>query len=58
LCDEAAEEGFNRKLRILKLSRKLRDNLSRNEKQALHTHCRGSVCLTALPVDESNATVI
>jgi hypothetical protein len=54
---EVAEDVREETPRILKVSKKPRNNLSRAEEQTLFT-LRGTADLTFLPADRGNATVV
>jgi hypothetical protein len=57
LPEEAAEEVRQETVRILKASRKPKDNLSGAERRALRT-LRTNADLTILPADKGNAIVV
>jgi hypothetical protein len=57
LADEAAEEIRQETFRVVRQSKRPKDNLTRMEKQALRS-LQGKTDLTGLPADKGNATVI
>jgi hypothetical protein len=57
MLEEAAEAVRQESFRILKASRKPKDNLSRAERRALRT-LRTNADLTVLPADKDNASVV